>query len=221
MDWRDESLALLPADVPDERIAELGLNLLRGDLLLPALVLKESALAAQHRPHGRLLSRIPAVACSSRKSHDGSQDHPAPGGCGCMGHLCRHDEPGRTLREVGLGRLFLVNELVEPTAVNWVVAELAGDSQFEFFCLVDSMAGVELLSDLLASAGATRPLPVLIEIGVAGGRAGCRTLEEAQQVAASVAASPICVWWGLRVLSRLLNTLTLPMSLRPSMVFCL
>ena len=51
------------------------------------------------------------------------------------------------------------------------------------------MAGVELLSDLLASAGATRPLPVLIEIGVAGGRAGCRTLEEAQRVAASVAAS--------------------------------
>ena len=180
MDWRDESLALLAAEVPDERIAELGLNLLRGDLLLPALVLKESALAhnialmadycREHRlslaPHAKV-TMVPKII---------RRQVAAGAWAVCAATMSQV----RTLRADGFERLFLVNELVEPTAVNWVVAELARDSQFEFFCLVDSTAGVELLSDLLASAGAARPLPVLIEIGVAGGRAGCRTLEEAQ-----------------------------------------
>ena len=82
-----------------------------------------------------------------------------------------------------------MNELVEPTAVKWIVAQLAEDPAFEFFCLVDSTDGVDLLSAAVGAAHSTRPLPVLIELGIKGGRAGCRTLEQAKQVATAVGAS--------------------------------
>ena len=221
MDWRDESLALLPADVPDERIAELGLNLLRGDLLLPALVVKESALAhnialmadycreyqLSLAPHAKV-TMVPKII---------RRQVVAGAWAVCAATMSQV----RTLREVGLGRLFLVNELVEPTAVNWVVAELAGDSQFEFLCLVDSMAGVELLSDLLASAGQPDRCPYSSKSELRGeGRVVARSRRRNGSRPLS-RPPPVSVWWGLRVLSRLLSTLTLPMSLRPSMVSCL
>ena len=95
----------------------------------------------------------------------------------------------RVLRAHGIQRLFLVNELVEPTAVKWIVAQLAEDPAFEFFCLVDSTDGVELLSAAVGAAHSTRPLPVLIEIGIEKGRAGCRTLEQAKQVATAIGTS--------------------------------
>jgi D-serine dehydratase len=189
MTWSDESLALIPEDVSDERIVELGLNLLRGDLLLPALVLKESALAhnitlmADYcRVHGLSLAphaKVTMVPKIIQRQVD----------AGAWGVCAASISQVRVLRAHGFRRIFLVNELVEATAVRWIASQLADDSGFEFYCLVDSTDGVELLSAMLRSAHASRQLPVLIEIGVRGGRAGCRTLEEAKRIAAAIAAS--------------------------------
>jgi D-serine deaminase-like pyridoxal phosphate-dependent protein len=189
MRWADESLALLPDDVPDEQVAALGLNLLRGDLLLPALVLKESALAhnielmAEYcRTHG--LSLAPHAKVTMMPKIISRQLD-----AGAWAVSAASVSQVRTLRAHGFQRIFLVNELVEPAAVDWIARELADDARFEFFCLVDSAAGADLLSAMLDSAGATRRLPVLIETGVEGGRAGCRTVEQAADVAAAIAAS--------------------------------
>ena len=92
------------------------------------------------------------------------------------------------LRAHGFQRIFLVNELVEETAVRWLARQLADDPG-SGSCLVDSPDGVELLTAMLRSAHAQQQLPVLIEVGVHGGRAGCRTLEKARQVATRVRAS--------------------------------
>ena len=62
MDWSDESLSLLPAAVADENVAELGLNILRGDLLLPALVLKRQRPEPQHFPNGEVLPGARSLA---------------------------------------------------------------------------------------------------------------------------------------------------------------
>ncbi|HXF30958.1 MAG TPA: hypothetical protein VN522_05505, partial [Solirubrobacterales bacterium] len=80
----------------------------------------------------------------------------------------------RLYRRFGIQRILLANQLVSPSAVAWVCEELRRDREFEFFCLVDSPRGVALLDSQLTRFGAPRPLPVLAEVGFAGGRAGAR-----------------------------------------------
>ncbi len=91
-------------------------------------------------------------------------------------------------RSFGVARILLANELADARAVHWLAVELAGHPDFEFFCYADSLAGVDLL------AGAAGRLPgarigVLVEIGYPGGRAGCRTVAGALDVASAVASA--------------------------------
>jgi D-serine deaminase-like pyridoxal phosphate-dependent protein len=105
-------------------------------------------------------------------------------------------------RRAGVPRVLLANELVDATTIAWLLSELDADSGFEFLCYVDSVAGVELLATALAAhasgAGApgpgARPLDLLVEMGFADGRTGCRTVDQAVDVARAAAAVP-----GLRV----------------------
>jgi D-serine deaminase-like pyridoxal phosphate-dependent protein len=88
-----------------------------------------------------------------------------------------------TYRAFGFGRLLLASELTDTTGIAWLAGELAADPGFEAYCYVDSAAGVALLDRVLRRHRAGRPLPVLVEIGHAGGRTGCRTDEQALAVA--------------------------------------
>jgi D-serine dehydratase len=100
----------------------------------------------------------------------------------------------QTYRAFGFGRLLLANELTDPAGIAWLADELAADPGFEAFCYVDSLDGVAILDRVLREHPAGRPLPVLVEIGQAGARTGCRTDEEALAVAAAArAAGPLTV----------------------------
>jgi len=94
----------------------------------------------------------------------------------------------RVYRANGVRRVFLANELVDADFIRWLAAERAADPQFEFFCYVDSVAGVGILGDALAAVDPTgaQPLGVLVEIGPMGGRTGCRTRDEVRAVAEAV-----------------------------------
>jgi len=94
----------------------------------------------------------------------------------------------RVVRSVGGGRILLANELLDAPTISWVAAELV-DPSFEPACWVDSVTGVRILADALASAGSPRPLPVLVELGHTGGRTGCRSILEAIEVARAVAST--------------------------------
>ncbi len=95
----------------------------------------------------------------------------------------------RTYRAFGFPRLLLANELVDEAGIAWLAAELAADPGFEAYCYVDSLDGVSILDRVLAAHPAGRPLPVLVEIGHAAGRTGCRTDEAALAVAKAAAAT--------------------------------
>jgi D-serine dehydratase len=95
----------------------------------------------------------------------------------------------RVWRAFGAGRVILANELVEPVAIRWIADELRRDPEFDFYCLVDSVSEVRLLEAALDGARLERRLPVLLELGLAGGRTGCRTRDQAHEVARAVAAS--------------------------------
>ncbi|PSL00370.1 D-serine deaminase-like pyridoxal phosphate-dependent protein [Haloactinopolyspora alba] len=94
----------------------------------------------------------------------------------------------RTYRRFGVSRIFLANELVDPVAIRFVASELATDPEFELICYVDSADGVDILeTELAARGGDSVRLDVVVELGVPGGRTGCRSGDEALAVARRVA----------------------------------
>ena len=99
----------------------------------------------------------------------------------------------RTYRAFGFPRLLLANELVDEAGIAWLAAELAADPRFEAYCYVDSADGVAILDRVLSRHPAQRPagrrLGVLVEIGHARGRTGCRTDAHALDVAKAAAAT--------------------------------
>jgi D-serine deaminase-like pyridoxal phosphate-dependent protein len=92
------------------------------------------------------------------------------------------------MRAVGVPRVLLANELVDAPSIAWVADQLA-DPTFELTCYVDSLRGVSILDEQLRAPDAPGRLRVLIEVGHEGGRGGCRTIEEALEVAGAVGAS--------------------------------
>jgi D-serine deaminase-like pyridoxal phosphate-dependent protein len=95
-------------------------------------------------------------------------------------------------REFRVPRVLLANELTDRAGAEWLAAEMAVDPAFECYVYADSVDGVRLLE--AGAEARARPLPVLVELGQPGGRAGCRTIAGALAVASAVAAAP-----GLRL----------------------
>ncbi|MUL84115.1 MULTISPECIES: alanine racemase [unclassified Mycolicibacterium] len=94
----------------------------------------------------------------------------------------------RVFRAFGVTDVVLANEVVDLAGLAWLAAELDGDPDFHAQCWVDSVAGVELMTAGLA--GAQRRLDVCVEVGMPGGRTGCRTDTEVDEVARAAASSP-------------------------------
>jgi D-serine dehydratase len=90
----------------------------------------------------------------------------------------------------GVRRVLLANELVAPADIRALLASMRDDPGFELVALADSAEGVRRLSEAVIAAGIGRPLPLLVELGLAGKRSGCRTPEEALALARAIAAAP-------------------------------
>jgi D-serine deaminase-like pyridoxal phosphate-dependent protein len=96
----------------------------------------------------------------------------------------------RTFRYFGVGRILLANQLVDPAGLDWLLAELDGDSDFDCYVYVDSPAGLGAVHDALERRGAGRELALLVELGVPGKRTGFRTVADAVELAAAIRAVP-------------------------------
>jgi D-serine dehydratase len=87
----------------------------------------------------------------------------------------------------GVSRVLMANQLVGRRNM-MIVAELLSDPDFEFFCLVDSAEGAEQLGEFFTSV--KKPLQVLLELGVAGGRTGVRDEAQRNAVLEAIARYP-------------------------------
>ncbi len=96
----------------------------------------------------------------------------------------------RVYRAFGVGAFVLANELVDAAALHWVAAELNADPDFTLVCWVDSLDGVRQMAAQLEAAGARRPLDVCVEVGMPGGRTGCREASALDEVARAAADCP-------------------------------
>jgi len=96
----------------------------------------------------------------------------------------------RTYRAFGVRDVVLANELVDAAGLRWLATELIADPDFTLLCWVDSVDGVRLMASELAAAGAGRPVDVCVEVGMAGGRTGCRGPSALDEVARAAADCP-------------------------------
>lgn len=164
--------------VPLAAVRDHGWTL--ADLVPPVLVLRERALAhnialmadycsahgVDHVPHGKT-TMAPQIW---QRQLD----------AGAWGVTAATAVQARVMLAAGARRVLIANEVTDPSAIGWIAAQLH-DPDLEIVCSVDSRGTVELLAEGLGAA--PRPLPVLVELGHDGGRTGCRTLEDALEVA--------------------------------------
>jgi D-serine deaminase-like pyridoxal phosphate-dependent protein len=177
LDWRIKGLWL-----PDD--ATLPTALFDGGFAWPVLVAKRGALehniatmanycarhGFSHAPHGKTTMSPTLFQAQLR--------------AGAWAITVATPHQLLAARKFGVPRVVYANQLVDPTPIGWLASELAGG--FECLSFVDSTVSVRALAGL--------PMPVLIEIGFSGGRAGCRTLKAVMEVGEAVAATP-----GLRL----------------------
>jgi D-serine deaminase-like pyridoxal phosphate-dependent protein len=165
-------------------------NVLRGDFLLPVLVLKRDAV----RHNVDVMARYCAAHGASLAPHGKTTMAPQllqlQLAAGAWGITAATAAQAIAFRAQGIETILIANELVEPAAIAWAAQEVAADPSCRIVCLADSLAGVSIMADAVQASGADAQLEVLVELGFAGGRTGCRSLDEAIEVATAVAAAP-------------------------------
>lgn len=90
----------------------------------------------------------------------------------------------------GVRRVHLANALVDPVGLAHASHALDADPELVIQSWVDSPDTVAAMAAVLGPLGPQRPLDVLVELGVPGGRTGARGQAAALAAADAVAASP-------------------------------
>ncbi|MFJ3485308.1 amino acid deaminase [Pseudomonas sp. NPDC090202] len=173
--------------------AQPGDQLVR-DVSLPALVIHDKALehnlrwmqkfvsdsGAELAPHGKT-SMVPALF-QRQLQH------------GAWGMTLATATQTRAAYAHGVRRVLMANQLVGAPNMA-IIAEMLGDSMFDFHCMVDHPDNVKALGEFFAEKGLH--LNVMIEYGVVGGRCGCRSEEEVMALAEAIAAQPALKLTGI------------------------
>ena len=165
-------------------------NVLAADTSLPVAVLKASALEHNLKWMRGFCERHGVLLAPHGKTTMSPHLFAAQIENGAWGITLATIPQVQIAARFGVRRVILANELVAPADIRAVLHLMQDDHHFEFFALVDSLAGVERLSRAVQDFGMERPLPLLVELGMKGKRAGCRDPEEVMAVARAVAAAP-------------------------------
>jgi D-serine dehydratase len=183
----------LGEELDETSVLELGWNLLREEVSLPAAVLYRdrvlhnrdwmqqfiAAYGLKLAPHGK-------TTMAPKLFHMQLQH-------GAWGITLATAHQTSVAYRHGVRRVLMANQLVGKENMA-IVSRLLLDSAFEYYCLVDSAAQVDQLGEFYSAR--EQRLQVLIELGVAGGRAGVRDEEQLQSVLAALSR-----WDGVIALS--------------------
>ncbi len=165
-------------------------NVLAADTSLPVAVLKASALQHNLAWMWAFCERHDVLLAPHGKTTMSPQLFAAQVENGAWGITLATIPQVQIAARFGVRRVILANELVAPADIRAVLHLMQEDHSFEFFALADSLQGVERLSRAVQDFGLERPLPLLVELGMKGKRAGCRGPEQVMAVARAIAAAP-------------------------------
>jgi D-serine deaminase-like pyridoxal phosphate-dependent protein len=165
-------------------VGKYGWNLAKDDILLPVLAARRSALEHNTRvmadycqeheislaPHGKTAMAPQLLALQLEM--------------GAWGVSVATTAQARAYRTFGAERILIANQVHSPPALKWVTTERLAYPDLFLCSLVDSEESVTLMERALSGFDLRgREMPVLVELGVANGRAGCRDDEVALRVA--------------------------------------
>jgi D-serine dehydratase len=167
-----------------------GWKLLHGDTSFPVAVLKTSALRHNLDWMRAFCERYGVALAPHGKTTMSPQLFGAQLANGAWGITLANAVQVQVAHRFGVRRVLIANQLVARSDVRAVLQLLHDDPDFECFVLADSLAGVARLAEEVANHPLARPLPVLVELGLSGKRAGCRTPEEAMTVARALERAP-------------------------------
>lgn len=179
----------IPGGTAPFALGEIGQrcwNVLRGDLPLPLAVLRESALEHNSQWMRHFLARSGAVIAPHGKTTASPQLFKRQLDDGAWAITVATLQQLQVCREHGIQRIVFANQLVGRPEIRYVLDELHRDPAFDFHCLVDSIDGVRMLCEAAREHPLQRPVQLLVEGGYASGRAGCRSLPQALEVARAV-----------------------------------
>ena len=171
-------------------IAGKGWNLLNGDMSLPIAVLKEPALENNSRWMRDFTRASGVQICPHGKTTMCPQLFELQLQDGAWGMTAATATHVAVYTQHGIRRIILANQLIGATDIAFVCAQLKQYPDLDFYCLVDSIENVQALARELSDLKACRPVQVLLEIGMPGGRSGVRTTAQAHRLATEIKEHP-------------------------------
>jgi D-serine dehydratase len=185
------------APIPLSSIGAQGWNLLRGDLPFPLAVLKESALDHNHMWMRDFTAATGALLAPHGKTTMAPQIFAQQLAAGAWGITVANVQQLGVCVHFGVRRVIMANQLVGAREIAEVIRLCDLHPDLEFHFLVDSAAQLALIETEARNHAPARPLHALLEIGVAGGRTGCRSGDDALALARAIAASTTVALSGI------------------------
>jgi D-serine dehydratase len=173
-----------------DAIAAKRWNLLEGDLPLPAAVIRKARLDANNAWMAGFLKANGLHIAPHGKTTMAPQLFAMQMQAGAWAITVATTQQMAVCRTFGIPRVVIANQPVGRAAIDACFAALAGGDGFELYALADSLDVVTAYAEGAQRTKAARPLGVLVEMGVAGGRTGLRDRSAALAVARAVAKAP-------------------------------
>lgn len=178
-------------------IAVRGWNLFAGDLPLPLAVLRRSALEhnlAWMQDFSQRKNVLLAPHGKTTMSPELFAQQLAQGAWGLTFATAYQASVGVA---AGARRIIIANQVVCDADLDALDALMARHADLRLWFLVDSRAQLALIADWAQRRASQRVFDVLLEMGVPGQRTGCRSLEQAVDLAQAIAASTVARLGGI------------------------
>jgi len=189
-----------PLSSPALPISAIGAqrwSLLAGDLPLPQAVICDSALAHNHAWMRDFTASTGVLLAPHGKTTMAPQIFAQQLAAGAWGITVANVQQLVICVRFGVRRIIMANQLLGRAEVGVVIHLQEAHPDLEFHFLIDSQAQLTSIERVADSQSMSRKLTALVELGVAGGRTGARTFDEAVGVARAVAASKTIALSGL------------------------
>ena len=188
----DSSFKGYPRTEPARRRSELaaaGWNLLAGDLTFPVAVLKHAALTHNVAWMQAQVGRWGIDFAPHGKTTMSPQLFRRQLDAGAWGMTVATVTQLAVAFAAGARRVLVANQVLTAQDLDGIRQALAADPQRRAPFLLDSQAQLALIDQWRDGQADAPPFEVLLEVGVAGARTGCRTHEDAMQLARAARAS--------------------------------
>ena len=196
----DSRLKGYPYRAPPTAVRDIGAhgwNILRGDLPFPIAVLKQSALDHNLQWMADFTAVSGVLLAPHGKTTMAPQLFERQLAAGAWGMTLANMQQVSLCVELGLRKIIIANQLVADADIEQAGRLQDRHADLQLYFLADAPAQIQALERVAEHCGLERRFTVLLELGVAGGRTGCRTTSQAMELARRIAASSQAVLAGV------------------------